>query len=109
MHHMVRARMVKPVRTAAQLLTRNAMREQGIRRLAPPVFVEFTPTQPKGVLADTANHLPPCKAALDGAVDAGLIPDDTMEYVRWQTFHPPVRGPIAGVTMLIQELNHAEG
>jgi hypothetical protein len=32
------------------------------------------------------------KAAIDGLVDAGIVPDDSGEYVRMITFMPAVRG-----------------
>ena len=40
--------------------------------------------------ADPANAWPACKAALDGAVDAGLLPDDDSEHLPVLSF---TRGP----------------
>ena len=47
--------------------------------------------QAKGRLADPEAHSPPFKACLDGIVDAGVLPDDTGEYVREVTFCAPTR------------------
>jgi hypothetical protein len=55
------------------------------------------------VLADTANHLPPCKAVLDGLVDAGMITDDSPEFVVSQTFYPPVKRPgVEGISIIVK-------
>ncbi len=92
MHFHQRAQLVKPLREAAELITLNAMRANGVGPFTVPVHVEFFPTQRKaGTLADTANHLPPCKAVLDGVVDAGLLIDDTPVFVLSQRFWPPVK------------------
>jgi len=104
MHHFTRAALVDPLRQAAQVLARNNR-----VRLVPPVFVEFQPHQKPGVLADTANHLPPCKAVLDGCVDAKVIPGDEPEHVLWQTFLPPVKDKTTGITITIQEVSHEGG
>lgn len=46
-----------------------------------------------GKLADCASHHPAVKAAIDGLVDAGLIPDDSPKYLSKITFHAPKRKP----------------
>jgi len=51
------------------------------------------PTQARGRLQDTAACNPSVKAAIDGLVDAGIVPDDTGTYVRKITFLPCLRGP----------------
>lgn len=43
----------------------------------------------KGRQQDTGNCYPAVKAAIDGLVDAGVIPDDTPEYVSAITFLAP--------------------
>lgn len=102
MHHFTRAALVKPAREAAKLLTLTAIRNNKLRAFDVPVHVEFFPTQARrGSLADTANHLPPCKAVLDGIVDAGLIVDDTPEYVLSQRFWPPIKDEETGVGVMI--------
>lgn len=96
-----RAAYVAEVRQHARILTLNYLRELDGQPFTGPVAVEFTPFQPKHVLADTANHLPTAKAVLDGIVDAKLIPDDTPEWVVSQMFYPPRRGPREGMMVEI--------
>jgi hypothetical protein len=55
------------------------------------VSVAATPWQAKGKLADAGNHLPSVKAAIDGLVDAGIIPDDSPAHLRTLTMHAPKR------------------
>ena len=102
MHHFKRAEHVKTFRDIAMITTKVEMRRGGIIKFTTPVHVEFFPHQAKaGKIADTANHLPPAKACLDGVVDAGLLTDDTPEFVLSQRFWPPVKGAGVGITLLI--------
>jgi len=48
--------------------------------------------QKGGRLQDTVGCSPAFKAALDGIVDAGVLPDDSPEFVHAVTFLPPQRG-----------------
>lgn len=50
---------------------------------------------------DLGNCLPSVKAAIDGLVDYGVIPDDTDAFVRVLTFHPTTFTPgrRAGLTL----------
>lgn len=61
----------------------------------------------KGRLADAGNHLPAVKAALDGIVDAGIIPDDSPEHVRRLILNAP-RRPLSGerenLTLIVRSL-----
>lgn len=103
MHHHDRARMVEPLRQAAKLLTLNWRRGEGQGfKFDVPVEVCFVPHQRnRGVLADTANHLPACKAVLDGVADGGLIADDTPRWVLSQTFYPPIKTGTPGVLISV--------
>lgn len=77
-----------------------AAREEGV----PPmqwINVTVQPFQKRGPLQDTAACNPAAKAAIDGLVDAGVVPDDTGEYVRQITFLPCVRGDNQ-LTIIIQ-------
>ncbi len=65
------------------------------------INVTVQPFQKRGRLQDTAACNPSVKAAIDGLVDAGVIPDDTGEYVRMITFMPCVRGDDQ-LTLIIQ-------
>lgn len=93
MHHHARSDWLGPIREATALQIRNQMRLVKFDRFDVPVEVHFRPFQPKGILADTAAHLPVAKAMLDGAVDAGLIVNDTGEYVTRQIFYEPQKRP----------------
>lgn len=97
-----RAEWVRDIREAARIRTLDAMRRDATPAFTVPVTVEFMPYQAVGVLADTANHLPPCKAVLDGIVDAGLLPNDNPTWVVSQTFYPPVRSKMIGINVLIK-------
>jgi hypothetical protein len=59
------------------------------------------PAQKRGRLQDTAACNPSVKAAIDGLVDAGVVPDDTGQHVREITFLPCVRGDDA-LTIIIK-------
>jgi len=104
LHHHDRAKLVEPVREAAKLLCLNMLRHSQAQPFEHLVEVTFRPVQKSGVLADTANHLPPCKAVLDGLVDAGLVCDDTPQYVGAQTFLPPIKSKTTGIWVYVIEL-----
>lgn len=53
--------------------------------------VTAIPYQRNGVLADVGSHFPPVKATIDGLVDAGILEDDTPDYVTSITMHAPRR------------------
>ena len=65
------------------------------------INVTVQPFQKRGRLQDTAACNPAAKAAIDGLVDAGIVPDDSGEYVRQITFLPCVRGEDQ-LTIIIQ-------
>lgn len=101
MFHHDRAKRVALIRNDTRILARRPT------PFVVPVTVEFLPYQKAGKgsarLADTANHLPPCKAVLDGLVDAGLLVDDSPEYVVSQTWYPPVkRLGIEGISVMVK-------
>ena len=73
------------------------------------INVTVQPFQKRGRLQDTAACNPSVKAAIDGLVDAGVVPDDTGDYVRQITFLPCRRGDDQLVLILTGERgNHAE-
>lgn len=83
----VRAKLTREWRLAYKLLAINAK--------VPPLqwgSVVAQPTLKGGKLQDTAACNPAVKAAIDGIVDAGVLMDDSSEYLRTITFLPPVRG-----------------
>ena len=65
------------------------------------INVTVQPFQKRGRLQDTAACNPSAKAAIDGLVDAGVVPDDSGEFVRQITFLPCVRGDDQ-LTIIIQ-------
>lgn len=91
MHHHDRSKWLAPIREGAGYQIRNEMKLLHFAQFTVPVEAHFRPFQPKGVLADTAAHLPIAKAILDAAVDAGLLVNDTGQYVVSQTFYEPVK------------------
>lgn len=60
--------------------------------------------QKRGVLADAGAHFVVVKAAIDGLVDAGVLPGDTPRHLRSLVQHAPVRGADALVLHLRGEL-----
>jgi Holliday junction resolvase RusA-like endonuclease len=83
MHWATRARHIKAWRTVARHAASLApeLRELG------PCQVTVHLSFPRRARRDPSNYLPPCKAAIDGLVDAGLWPDDNAD---WVTVAEPV-------------------
>jgi Holliday junction resolvase RusA-like endonuclease len=51
---------------------------------------------------DAGNYFPCVKAAVDGLVDAGVLPDDTPTWVKSYTLHSPVnRLPTDMLTLIV--------
>jgi crossover junction endodeoxyribonuclease RusA len=63
------------------------------------VGIECVPHQAGGNLADPGAHMPCLKACIDGLRDAGVLADDTGEFVAWVMLHAPVKGPGAGMVI----------
>jgi len=82
-----RAELTKEWRQAFMLLAKQAK----IPRLG-KVFIRVEPFQLKGKLQDTASCNPAVKAAIDGLVDAGVIKDDTPEFLPKILFCAPEKG-----------------
>lgn len=83
----VRAELVKKWRTAFKLLALS----QQIPTLQ-NVHITAQPYQKGGTLADVASCNPAVKAAIDGLVDAGVMEDDSPEFLHSITFLQPQRG-----------------
>jgi crossover junction endodeoxyribonuclease RusA len=79
-----RAEMVKEWRTAFHLLTKDA----GIPAMS-WMSVTVEPHQKGGRLQDVGACNPAVKAAIDGIVDAGILPDDSPQYMKSLVFLPP--------------------
>ena len=63
------------------------------QKIPPMKWIEVTaePHQKFGRLQDIGACNPAVKAAIDGLVDAGVLPDDSSEYMQRLTFLPPQR------------------
>jgi crossover junction endodeoxyribonuclease RusA len=55
----------------------------------------------KGPHADTGAHFPTAKAAIDGIVDAGVIPDDSGKHIQKITFWSPTQNGKDGMRVVI--------
>lgn len=79
-----RAALVKEWRTAFHLLARS-------EQIPPMEWITVTvePHQKGGRLQDVGACNPAVKAAIDGIVDAGVLPDDSPQYVRSLLFLQP--------------------
>ncbi len=68
------------------------------------VSVEATPVKSsRAAWPDVAACYPAVKAAIDGLVDAGVVPDDDPAHVSKITFHAPRIGDIDGLRLLVVE------
>lgn len=56
------------------------------------LHVVAVPYQRRGPLQDVSACHPAVKAAIDGLVDTGVVPDDTARYVPLVAYMPAVRG-----------------
>lgn len=86
-HYFTRAKRVKEWREAFAWLAKAAK--------IPPLewaSVSAKPWQKGGVLQDVAACNPAVKAAIDGLVDAGVLIDDSPEYLKSVEFRAPERG-----------------
>lgn len=57
-------------------------------------------------LPDVGACFATAKAAIDGLVDAGVIPDDNPAHVKFLGFAAPERGPIDLFALIVEELTH---
>jgi crossover junction endodeoxyribonuclease RusA len=80
-----RAELVKVWRSAFQILAKS-------ERIPPMTWMSVTvePHQKGGRLQDVGACHPAVKAAIDGMVDAGVLPDDSSQYLRSLIYLPPV-------------------
>lgn len=86
-NHWERARLVKEWRTAFHVLAKEA-------KIPPLKWLAVTAepfSDAKGRLQDVAACNPAVKAAIDGIVDAGVLPDDSPKFLTSVTFMSPKR------------------
>ena len=96
LHRMQRAQFVRHWREQFGWLGREA-------KLRPSAWLHVSaiPFQKRGPLQDVSSCHPSVKAAIDGLVDIGIIPDDTTEFVPVITYLPPQRGDDA-LTLVVE-------
>lgn len=95
-HYHKRAKLVKEWRDAFCEITQNCN--------VPPLSAISLRVQPylrDNRVQDLGACFPAYKAALDGIVDAGVVPDDTPEYVKFVIFYAPIVGEGDGLTVTV--------
>jgi crossover junction endodeoxyribonuclease RusA len=98
-HHFVKARLTKAIRDAAHIFAL-ADRIPGLKRAH--IVVEYRP--PDRRHRDVHNLYPSAKAAVDGLVDAGVLPDDSDEYLTGPDMRPGDVTPGGQLVLHITEL-----
>lgn len=74
-----------------------------------PCGIEVRVFQPsRGGLGDAAGHFPVAKAAIDGLVDAKVLPDDSPAYVAWTRLHAPTKDKSVAKGMVRLEITLVE-
>ena len=82
-HHMAKAAETKVWRDLAYINHLNAVRAGRAPQTCGAISVTARQgSKDRRWLQDLGNAMPAVKAAIDGLVDAGLIPDDTQEFVK---------------------------
>lgn len=89
LHHQERARRVLEWRNAFKYLARAAKvpRLERVGITVQPFYRRTT-----GKYPDPSSCAPAAKAAIDGLVDASVVPDDGPRYVAWVKYLPAVMG-----------------
>jgi len=88
-HHMPRARATKEWQLISQFRTRQAMRDTSTGQMG-AAELDITVHWPDKRRRDAHNTAPTWKAAIDGAVAAGLLADDSDRYLRAVTIRATV-------------------
>lgn len=94
-HHQTRARFVKSWRYAFRILALEAK--------VPRLQACAVSVRPLGVRQDIGNCYGAAKAGIDGLVDAGVIENDTPEFLGAIVFLPPERG-VPALEIVVHEL-----
>lgn len=101
-HHMKRAAHVRDTREAFGWMAK-AQQLPMMRA----VHVYATPlAKNRKWRQDVGACFPAVKAAIDGLVDAGILPDDNPDFVRQLTFFPMQLGDVDGLRIEIEEVEY---
>lgn len=100
-HHMERAAKVRDMRDSFGWMAK----AQQVPAL-PAIKVYATPlAKDRRWRQDVGACFPAVKAAIDGLVDAGVLPDDHPQFVRALTFFPAEIGDVDGLRLVIEEVD----
>ena len=100
-HHMERAAKTRDTREAFGWMAKS----QHVPALA-AIEVYATPlAKDRRWRQDVGACFPAVKAAIDGLVDAGVLPDDNPQFVRALTFYPAEIGDMDGLRLQIEEVD----
>lgn len=102
-HWRKRAKAVSTWRLLGKAKCRTAIDAMGGHALQPPLVVFATPLYAKGPVTDVGGVLPAVKAVIDGAIDAGLIADDSPSYVSRLILEAPQVGGVDGLAIVLAE------
>lgn len=100
--HWVEQKRTKEWRTAFATLARMAGEEPFTR-----VTITVDHQTRTNRLPDTCSCVLAAKAGIDGLVDAGLLPDDSPQYVTSVTYLPPHRTGQDGLSITLTEVSGA--
>lgn len=108
-HWTWRSRVRKEVRQAAAAVANNAMRRRPARTpFTGTVEIRVTPVL-KTLNQDAAGCVTVAKPAIDGLVDARVIPGDGPKIVRAVTFTAPERGEETGLWLTVTSTANGSG
>lgn len=104
-HHMVKARKVAALRRAVMLLCRSKQIPP-----CPRIHVELHYQPRDNRRRDRTNLVATLKPCEDGIVDAGVIPDDTPEFIEsvMPILDPPVRARQGSLYLIVRQLETEE-
>src|SRR5699024_5773055 len=99
LHWAPKAERTRTWRDLAKYTAKAAKLPTGLKRVHILAFVHKTDKRPY----DAHNLYPTAKAAIDGLVDYGLIPDDTNAHLTGPDMRPGEKRDQAGITITIKE------
>lgn len=78
-------------------------RKERVPRLSAAIVTVAQACRPGTPLPDTMASAPTAKAAIDGVVDVGVLPDDAGDYLLGVMFTPPAHGERDRFVLIIEE------